>query len=109
MAKVDKTEREMELGVVGHPDFTLGFRLAGVKQIFDVEDEKARERKILEIVERAEVGILVIHGDDFAAMPAARRRDLSNTVRPVVIPVGPREDTDLREKIKQAVGVDLWK
>lgn len=109
MAKVDKAEREMELGVVGHPDFTLGFRLAGVKQVFDVEDEKAREKKILEIVQRAEVGILVIHGDDFAAMPEPRRRELSNTVRPVVIPVGPREDTDLREKIKQAVGVDLWK
>jgi V/A-type H+-transporting ATPase subunit F len=109
MAKVDKTAREMELGVVGHPDFTLGFRLAGVKQIFEVEDAKAREKKIHDIVDRAEVGILVIHGDDFAAMAPAQRRQLSNTVRPVVIPVGPREDTDLREKIKQAVGVDLWK
>ena len=109
MAKVDKTAREMEIGVVGHPDFTLGFRLAGVKAIFDVEDPKAREKKIQDIVHRAEVGILVIHGDDFAAMTPAQRKELSDAVRPVVIPVGPREDTDLREKIKQAVGVDLWK
>jgi vacuolar-type H+-ATPase subunit F/Vma7 len=26
----------------------------------------------------------------------------------VVIPIGAVEETDLREKIKQAVGVDLW-
>jgi V/A-type H+-transporting ATPase subunit F len=109
LAKADKTEREMEIGVVGHPDFTLGFRLAGVKAVFDVEDSKAREKKIRDLVQRGEVGILVIHGDDFAAMSPQQRRELSNTVRPVVIPVGPREDTDLREKIKQAVGVDLWK
>jgi V/A-type H+-transporting ATPase subunit F len=109
MVRIDKASRDMVLGVVGHPDFTLGFRLAGVKNIVEVEDAKAREKKIREAVAKAEVGILVIHGDDFAAMPAGLRKELSNTVRPVVIPVGPREDSDLREKIKQAVGVDLWK
>ena len=109
MARIDKTARQMEVGVIGHPDFTLGFRLAGVKRIYEVEDPKHMEKRVHEVVHKGEVGILVIHGDDFAALPAPMRKELSNTVKPVVIPVGPREDTDLRQKIKQAVGVDLWK
>jgi V/A-type H+-transporting ATPase subunit F len=109
MAKVDRTAREMELGVIGHPDFTLGFRLAGVKRIFEVEDPKQMEKRLREVIDKGEVGILILHGDEFARFPAPLRRELSNIVRPVVIPVGPREDSDLREKIKQAVGVDLWK
>ncbi len=109
MARMDRTMREMEVGVIGHPDFTIGFRLAGVKRIFEVEEPKKMERRVREVVDKAEVGILVIHGDEFAALPEPMRSELSNTVRPVVIPVGPREDKDLRQKIKQAVGVDLWK
>ena len=109
MARIDKTARQMEVGVLGHPDFTLGFRLAGIKRIFDVEDPKQTEKRVREVVASGAVGILVLHGDDFAALPAPMRKELSNIVRPVVIPVGPREDTDLRQKIKQAVGVDLWK
>ena len=99
----------MEVGVIGHPDFTLGFRLAGIKRIYDVEEPKHMEKRVREVIHKGEVGILVLHGDDFAGFPAAMRKEISNTVRPVVIPVGPREDTDLRQKIKQAVGVDLWK
>ncbi len=109
MARVEKAGRQMEIGVVGHPDFTLGFRLAGVKRIYDVEDPKNMEKRVREVVAKGEVGILVLHGDAFAGFPAPMRKELSNMVRPVVIPVGPREDSDLRQKIKQAVGVDLWK
>lgn len=109
MARIDKTARQMEVGVIGHPDFTLGFRLAGIKRIYDVEEPKHMEKRVREVIQKGEVGILVLHGDDFAGFPAPMRKELSNTVRPVIIPVGPREDTDLRQKIKQAVGVDLWK
>ncbi len=109
MARIEKTARQMEIGVVGHPDFTLGFRLAGIKRIFDVDDSKHMEKRIKEVVATGDVGILVVHGDEFARLPGPMRKELSNIVRPVVIPVGPREDTDLRQKIKQAVGVDLWK
>jgi len=109
MARIEKAARQMEIGVVGHPDFTLGFRLAGIKRIFDVDDPRHLEKRIKEVVGKGDVGILVVHGDDFARLPGPMRKELSNAVRPVVIPVGPREDTDLREKIKQAVGVDLWK
>jgi len=109
MARMDRATREMEVGVIGHPDFTLGFRLAGVKRLFEVEDPRNMERRVREVVAEAPVGILVLHGDEFARFPDAMRKELSNAVRPVVIPIGPREDTDLRQKIKQAVGVDLWK
>jgi len=109
VARIDKTARQMEVGVIGHPDFTLGFRLAGIKRIYDVEEPKNMEKRVREVIQKGEVGILVLHGDDFAGFPATMRKELSNTVRPVIIPVGPREDSDLRQKIKQAVGVDLWK
>jgi V/A-type H+-transporting ATPase subunit F len=40
--------------------------------------------------------------------PTFRRR-LVESIEPVVISIGRVEEVDLREKIKQAVGVDLWK
>jgi vacuolar-type H+-ATPase subunit F/Vma7 len=37
------------------------------------------------------------------------RRRLDTTPRPVVIAVGEQQQEDLREKIKRAIGVDLYK
>jgi V/A-type H+-transporting ATPase subunit F len=109
VARVDKAARQMEVGVIGDSEFTLGFRLAGIKRIFEVEDPKHMEKRTREVIEKGEVGILVLHGDEFAKFPGPMRKELASIVKPVVIPVGPREDADLRQKIKQAVGVDLWK
>ena len=39
---------------------------------------------------------------------ATVRRKLSNSVKPTVIAIGSEVDEGLRDRIKTAIGVDLW-
>lgn len=99
----------MDVAVIGSPTFVLGFRLAGVRKTYPAEGPGEREARIEEVLKDPSVGILVLHNADYQALPATFRRRLADSVAPVVIPVGKEEETDLRERIKQAVGIDLWR
>ncbi len=98
----------MELAVVGNPRFVLGFRLAGVRRTHAVEFEQLEET-LVKVTDEGDVGILVVDNEDWIRLPPLLRRRLSNSIDPVVISIGKVEEVDLRERIKQAVGVDLWK
>lgn len=99
----------MELAVVGDGEFVTGFRLAGVKKTYEVSDEKL-EPTVKGILEDPEVGILVMHENDLNKLPAMLRDKLTESVEPTVVTLGGSgESSSLREKIKQSVGVDLWK
>jgi len=99
----------MELAVIGNSTFVTGFRLAGIKKIYEVNGEKL-EPTVRDVFEDPEIGILVIHDDDFSKLPEILRDTFNESVEPtVVILGGTGESSNLREKIKQSVGVDLWK
>ena len=36
----------MEIAVIGKSEFTTGFRLAGIRKIYDVSDDKGLEDKV---------------------------------------------------------------
>jgi V/A-type H+-transporting ATPase subunit F len=98
----------MELGVVGDAEFCLGFRLVGLRYVFEVEEDGDWEQSVTKAMSEEEVGILVMPSEVIPDLHPAIRQDIVSSVRPVVIPIGATEESDLREKIKQAVGVDLW-
>lgn len=99
----------MELAVVGRSEFVTGFRLAGVRKIFEVNDGEL-EAAVHEILEDREIGILVMHGDDLNKLPEMLRNTINDSVEPTVVTLGgSAQSSNLREKIKQSVGVDLWK
>jgi V/A-type H+-transporting ATPase subunit F len=99
----------MELAVVGNGEFVTGFRLAGVKKIYEVSDEKL-ETAVEGIFEDPDVGILVMHEEDLNKLPAMLKEKVTESVEPTVVTLGGSgESSSLREKIKQSVGVDLWK
>ena len=99
-----------ELAVVGRPEFTLGFRLAGVRRIFETGagTEEDLERAVAAARKDPAVSILILETKDVARLSPRTRSDLVSSVRPTMVAVGVDEDNTLREKIKQAVGVDLW-
>jgi V/A-type H+/Na+-transporting ATPase subunit F len=99
---------KMEIAVIGPEEFTIGFRLAGVKRIHIVSQENLLQA-IEQIMKDRSVGIIVLDNNDWKTLPAYRRSELSESVNPTFIAIGKVEEVDLREKIKQAVGVDLWK
>ena len=99
----------MEIAVVGNSDFVIGFRLAGIRKIFDATSSDM-ESKIQSVLNDKTVGILVMHNDDLRMLSPHMQQTLDDSVEPTVIAIGGKgESTNLRDKIKQAVGVDLWK
>jgi V/A-type H+-transporting ATPase subunit F len=98
----------LELGVLGDAEFCLGFRLVGIRFVFEVEEGEDVDEAVQMSMAVPEVGILVLPSGLLGGMRPSTRAALTASVRPVAIPIGADESTDLREKIKQAVGVDLW-
>ena len=56
-----------------------------------------------------EVGIIVIDSSIMTTLPERLRDQLSASVTPTVLGIGTEEDTTLRDTIRKAIGVDLWK
>ena len=55
------------------------------------------------------VGIMVVDSAVMATVPERLRDQLSASVSPTVLGIGTEEDTTLRDTIRKAIGVDLWK
>ena len=97
----------MEFAVLGSEEFVLGFRLAGVRRVYAVQPSEL-EDQLLKLIADSSVGILAMNSADMSKVsPNARKRALES-ISPVVIQVG-GEEGDLREKVKRAIGVDLYK
>jgi len=99
----------MEIAVVGKTDFIVGFRLAGIRKTFDVKDDKELESTIRECLNDDNLGIIVLHSDDVKKLSPALQRTIDESIEPTFIAIGSKEESGLREKIKRAIGVDLWK
>lgn len=97
----------MEIGVIGSDEFTLGFRLAGVRRVF-VADKSNYQKKMQEAIADANIGILAVNAEDLQYLPANMKTKVLDSIQPVVVPVG-GDQSDLREKVKKVIGVDLYK
>ena len=99
----------MEIGVVGRNMFTTGFRLVGVHKWFQVDDRASSEQAVTQALKDREIGVLVIHDTEWQELEEKTQMNLSNSVHPTVIAIGAEVDDSLRDRIRTAVGVDLWK
>ena len=99
----------MEIAVVGTPEFTLGFQLAGISHVHNSISDDDTSRILRELLEEKEVGIVVVDSEILTRMPERLRTRLSDSISPTVLGIGTEEDTSLRENIRKAIGVDLWK
>lgn len=99
-----------ELAVVGSQPFTLGFRLAGIRRIWETGagTEDDLERAVALARKDPDVSILILETRDVSRLSPRTKSELVSSVKPTLVAVGLDEDNTLREKIKQAVGVDLW-
>lgn len=97
-----------DIAVIGSDSFTLGFRLAGIRRIWHAESDEEIKRAVLEARRDEDVSILVMETDDVTRLEGRLRHEMVSSVKPTLVVVGDEEDDSLRQKIKQAVGVDLW-
>jgi V/A-type H+/Na+-transporting ATPase subunit F len=99
----------MEIAFVGGSESVLGFNLAGIKKSFAANSEEEMVSKISEVTADSNVGILVLRQSDYNKLPKRLQEQLSESIKPTVITIGTEQSTEMREKIKRAIGVDLWK
>jgi len=101
-----------EIAVIGSPDFTTGFRLAGVRKFQNVPDEEKPSElddAVRAVLEDEEVGIVVMHDDDLEYLSRPTRNAVDTSVEPVFVTLGSGAagGSGLREQIKRAIGIDL--
>ncbi|HJM55510.1 MAG TPA: V-type ATP synthase subunit F [Poseidonia sp.] len=99
----------MEIAVVGSPEFTLGFQLAGISDLYNPEGEEALHSTLRSLLNNKSVGLMVVDSTMLTTLPDRLRDQLSASVSPTVLGIGTEEDTTLRDTIRKAIGVDLWK
>ena len=93
----------MEIAVIGSDEFTL----AGIRRVFVANSENYQE-KILEALSQSTIGILAVDAKDLDNLSYTVRNRVMDSIQPVVVPVG-GDESDLREKVKRVIGVDLYK
>ena len=100
-----------EIAVVGSPEFTTGFRLAGVRKFADIPDNEKEEQldgAVREMLEDEGVGIVVMHDDDMDHLSRGVRESAETSVEPTLVTLGGGAGSGgLREQIKRAIGIDL--
>jgi V/A-type H+-transporting ATPase subunit F len=101
-----------EIAVVGSPEFTTGFRLAGVRKFENVpQDEKDEQLDdaVQAVLRDEEVGIAVMHDDDLDYLSRQVREAVETSVEPTFVTIGggAAGGSGLREQIKRAIGIDL--
>lgn len=99
----------MEIAVVGNPEFTLGFQLAGITHLHNpstIDELAATCRKLMS---NSDIGIVVLDSRDLGRLPERVRDQVNLSITPTFLGIGTEEDNTLRESIRKALGVDLWK
>lgn len=99
-----------EIAVVGSPDFTTGFRLAGVRRFENVpDDEKPSDldSAVETVLSADDIGIIVMHQDDLEYLSRDVREAVETSIEPTVVVLGGGAQSGLREQIKRAIGIDL--
>jgi len=100
-----------EIAVIGSPDFTTGFRLAGVRKFENVPDDQ-KDEQLDEAVTRTlgddDVGIIVMHDDDVDHLSRQVRESVETSIEPTLVTLGGGAGAGgLRDQIKRAIGIDL--
>jgi V/A-type H+-transporting ATPase subunit F len=100
-----------EIAVVGSPDFTTGFRLAGVRAFEDVPDDQKDEEldaAVERVLDDDDVGIIVMHDQDLEHLSRGTRKAVETSVEPTLVTLGGGAGSGgLRGQIKRAIGIDL--
>lgn len=95
------------IAVAGSEDFVLGFKLAGIRDTFELKDKPL---ETLKGFMNTNLGIVVVDEDFLNKLESEERVRLEDSVKPVYIPLSVRESREsLRRLIIKSIGIDLWK
>ncbi|WP_324734889.1 V-type ATP synthase subunit F [Thermococcus sp. SY098] len=100
----------MKIVLMGDRDTALGFKLAGVHEVYSfeetpLENERAKN-KLKELIEREDVGIILI------TERLAQRIEIPDVAFPIILQIPDKfgsifGEEQLREIVRKAIGVEL--
>ena len=94
-----------DIAVIGDEEFTLGFQLIGIQEIYDEENYK---QDIQNLIDRDDIGIVIAEEDRVEELPGRIQQNVNNSVSPVVVTLSEQvEDENLQEKIRKVIGADI--
>jgi V/A-type H+-transporting ATPase subunit F len=100
-----------EIAVIGSPEFTTGFRLAGVREFETVSEankDEQLDKAVSTVLGQDDVGIIVMHNDDLDYLSRSVRTDVETSIEPTLVTLGGSGGASgLRDQIKRAIGIDL--
>jgi V/A-type H+-transporting ATPase subunit F len=100
----------MKIAVLGDPDTALGFRLAGVHEVYSFSftpmDYERAKNKLRELIERDDIGLILI------TEALAQAVDVPEVKFPIILQVPDKSgskfgEAQLREIVRRAIGVEL--
>ncbi|DAC07156.1 MAG TPA: V-type ATP synthase subunit F, partial [Candidatus Poseidoniales archaeon] len=77
--------------------------------LYNPDGEEELHSTLRSLLNNKSVGIMVVDSAVMATVSDRLRDQLSASVSPTVLGIGTEEDTTLRDTIRKAIGVDLWK
>lgn len=95
----------MELAIIGKSEFTLGFRLAGIKRVVEFKTEE----DVVGMLNDDTLGIVITDQETFDRLNDHLKEDVTNSITPVFVVVSAKPQEELRNMIIRSIGVDLMK
>lgn len=93
--------------VLGGEEFTLGFKLSGLNDIYNITENTA-EKEMKDIFDKKIEGILVTDNKTIGYLSERTRLRALDSVNPVVVVLSETsEQEELRRMIIKAIGVDI--
>ena len=83
--------------------------MAGISRLHHPNGDEELAEVMRGLLNQKDVGIVVIDSADITRLSDRLRSQITDSITPTVLGIGTEEDNSLRESIKSALGVDLWK
>ena len=100
-----------EIVCVGSAEFTLGFKLAGIRRIINGSKNENWRDTLSSLTQDSSIGIVIIDENVLSGLEPNERSKIEDSVSPVFISLSSDSAAsgDLRKLIIKSIGVDLLK
>ena len=93
--------------VIGEPEFTLGFQLAGVREVINPAEVN---REVKNLLLKDNLGIVIIDEVTINKLDLRMKEEVITSISPVFVTVSKTSaQEELRKMVLQSIGVDLLK